>query len=116
MSKFHGIVVSTISILNLCTKLYYYLSSKAHTEDAIQWLSIFDGKNETNKTRDNSILKNKDSRPILVCMTFADRLVAEMMDEDGRYDKVKAKTKVKQHFEVVYSYITYTNACEPFHY
>ena len=33
-------------------------------------------------------------------MSFADKLLAEMMDEDGKYDKVTAKQEVEEHFEV----------------
>ena len=45
-------------------------------------------------------LVDEDSRPVLVCMTFADRLLAEMMDHDGKYDQVIAKRKIENHFKV----------------
>ena len=38
--------------------------------------------------------------PVLVCMTFADRLLAEMLDEDGKYDAGKAKKGIAENLEV----------------
>ena len=38
--------------------------------------------------------------PVLVCMTFADRLLAEMLDDDGKYNEGKAKKDIAKHFEV----------------
>ena len=45
---------------------------------------------------------NEDiSASLLVLMSFADRVLAEIMDENGgKYDKVIAKQEVKEHFEV----------------
>ena len=45
---------------------------------------------------------NEDiSASLLVLMSFADRVLAEIMDENGgKCDKVIAKQEVKEHFEV----------------
>ena len=79
------------------------LFSKAHTKDAIKWLRVFEKRDEgsesTNNSSDGSSLVDEDSRPVLVCMTFADRLLAEMM-VDGKYDQVIAKRKIENHFKV----------------
>ena len=56
----------------------------------------------TSSSDDYIGLVDEDSRPVLVCMTFADRLLAEMMDHDGRYDQVIAKRKIENHFKVAY--------------
>ena len=39
--------------------------------------------------------------------SFADKVLAEMMDEDGKYDKVTAKQEVEEHFKVG----TFTTHC-----
>ena len=91
--------------------------SKAHTKDAKRWLELFE-----NKSKDESAKPNKDSDdcivisdpqfessrikgeesdvPILMCMTFADRLLAEMLDDSGEYNKARAKKDIAKHFEV----------------
>ena len=38
--------------------------------------------------------------PVLVCMTFADRLLAEMMDDEGKYNEAVTKKDIAKHFEV----------------
>ena len=40
--------------------------------------------------------------PVLMCMTFADRLLAEMLDDSGEYNKARAKKDIAKHFEVSY--------------
>ena len=50
---------------------------------------------------ETSELGNEASNaPVLVCMTFADRLLAEMLDKDGKYDEGKAKKVIAKHFDV----------------
>jgi hypothetical protein len=39
--------------------------------------------------------------PLLVLLSFADRVLAEIMDENGgKCDKATAKQEIKEHFEV----------------
>jgi hypothetical protein len=39
--------------------------------------------------------------PLLVLLSFADRVLAETMDNnDGKYDRATAKHEIKEHFEV----------------
>ena len=46
-------------------------------------------------------LRNDDSGvPVLVCMTFADRLLAEMLDDDDKYNEGKTKKDIAKHFDV----------------
>ena len=52
---------------------------KAHTESAKKWLEILQEK----------------SVPVLVCLTFADKLYAEHMSEDGQHPDLR---QVKQEF------------------
>ena len=50
---------------------------------------------------ESSRLRNEDSRvPVLVCMTFADRLLAEMLDKEGKYNEVTTRKAMTKHFEV----------------
>lgn len=60
-----------------------------------------DGSESTSSSSDDGGggFVDEDSRPVLVCMTFADRLLAEMM-VDGKYDQVTAKRKIENHFKV----------------
>jgi hypothetical protein len=68
-------------------------------------LRVFEKRDEgsesssTSSSSDCSGFVDEDSRPVLVCMTFADRLLAEMM-VDGEYDQVLAKRKIENHFKV----------------
>lgn len=48
----------------------------------------------------NRIEGEKSDVPILMCMTFADRLLAEMLDDNGEYNKARAKKDIAKHFEV----------------
>ena len=97
--------------INLLFKSFFAFS-KAHTKDALKWLHVFEKRDEgsesANSSSDGSGLVDEDSRPVLVCMTFADRLLAEMMD-DGRYDRVTAKRKIENHFKVD---LLYHSSCE----
>ena len=90
--------------------------SKAHTKDAKKWLEMFERNNDLtekpNKGNDHysviseqlfesNRLRNDDSGvPVLVCMTFADRLLAEMLDDDGKYNEGKTKKDIAKHFDV----------------
>ena len=38
--------------------------------------------------------------PILVCMTYADRLLSEELDEDGKYHTGNAKKAIAENLEV----------------
>ena len=95
--------------------LSFKLSSKAHTKDAKKWLDTFENKyvhnDHSQVTDDFSVISdqhfesnrptNEDSSvPVLVCMTFADRLFAEMLDEEGKYDEGQTRKDISKHFEV----------------
>ncbi len=50
---------------------------------------------------ESTMIKGVESDvPILVCMTFADRLLAEMLDDNGKYNEGRAKKDIAKHFEV----------------
>jgi hypothetical protein len=91
-----------------------FSSSKAHTKDAKKWLEMFENKSEDESAKDsddcrvisdpqfesNRIKGEESDVPILMCMTFADRLLAEMLDDSGEYNKARAKKDIAKHFEV----------------
>ena len=85
--------------------LYY---SKAHTKDAAKWLDIYE-KRSSISSEDTDVgnsfasisLKNDEPDvPVLVCMTFADKVLAELLDDNGKYNEARAKSDVAKHFEV----------------
>ena len=57
---------------------------RAYTESTKQWLSILE----------------KENVPVLICLTFADKLFAELMGEDGDCDNEKIKTGIEEHLNV----------------
>ena len=91
---------------------------KAHTAAAKEWLKRFEvteggSEEEMKLMRENphSIvsgvkLESKrnicgDKVPVLVCLTFADRLlVRDFMEDSGHYDRGEAKKGIAKHFEV----------------
>lgn len=98
--------------------IIFFFSSKAHTKDAKKWLDLFEkGESKTGThnemSQDYNVIsdhhfeytrlrdeKEISSVPVLMCMTFADRLFAEMLDEDGKYNEARIKKDVAKHFEV----------------
>jgi hypothetical protein len=61
------------------------LCRKAHTESAKKWLEMLEDK----------------SVPVLVCLTYADKLYAECMGRDGSHpDPLKIKQKMAEEREV----------------
>ena len=69
--------------------------SAEHNKWTDDYNVISDAQFESNR------IKSEDSNvPVLVCMTFADRLLAEMLDEDGKYNEGRAKKDIAKHFEV----------------
>ena len=48
----------------------------------------------------NRIEGEESDVPILMCMTFADRLLAEMLNDNGEYNEGMAKKDIAKHFEV----------------
>ena len=94
-----------------------YLSSKAHTKDAKKWLELFENKPKAESASkdsddcrvisdpqfESSRIEGEEAEvPVLMCMTFADRLLAEMLDDSGEYNKARAKKDIAKHFEVSY--------------
>ena len=74
---------------------------KIISENAKLWLPKFETRGkESDKVDDHSSNNEDNDVPLLVCMSFADKVLAEMMDEDGKYDRVTAKREVEEHFEV----------------
>ena len=89
---------------NFDVKVIYIslLFSKAHTKDAKEWLSTFENRTEvTNEsgspTEFSHLRSGEASGPVLVCMTFADRVLAEVLENCSIGE---AKTRVASHFEV----------------
>ena len=58
---------------------------RAHTESTKEWLSILE----------------KEDVPVLICLTFADKLFAELMGENGDYDVEKVKLRVQKQLETI---------------
>ena len=74
---------------------------KIVSENTKLWLPKFETRGkESDKVDDHSSNNEDNDVPLLVCMSFADKVVAEVMDEDGKCDKVTTKQEVEQHFEV----------------
>ena len=48
----------------------------------------------------NRIKGEESDVPVLMCMTFADRQLAEMLDDNGEYNEGMAKKDIAKHFEV----------------
>ena len=64
---------------------YCYAHRKAHTESAKKWLEILEDK----------------SVPVLVCLTYADKLYAECMGKDGSHPKPQdIKHKIAEETDV----------------
>ena len=90
----------------------FYIHSKAHTKAAKKWLDTFEtrskktGKNHNTVVSDHyfehSQLGKEDEPqvPILVCMTYADRLLSEEMDDDGKYHTGNAKKTIAENLGV----------------
>ena len=92
------------------------LFSKAHTKDAKKWLEMFENKGNSSAKpskdsedckvisdphfESNRIKGEESTVPVLMCMTFADRLLAEMLDDNGKYNEGMAKKDIAKHFEV----------------
>ena len=57
---------------------------RAHTKSTQEWLRILE----------------KENVPVLICLTFADKLYAELMGEDGDPDGEKIKTGIEEHLNV----------------
>ena len=95
-----------------------YAYRKAHTAAAKEWLKRFEvteggSEEEMKLMRENphglmsgeiSEPKKKirgEKVPVLVCLTFADRLlVRDFMNDSGQYDRGEAKKGIAKHFEV----------------
>ena len=61
------------------------VSRKAHTESAKKWLELLEDK----------------SVPVLVCLTYADKLYAECMGKDGSHpEPLVIKQKIRQEQDV----------------
>lgn len=100
----------------MCTCSVAFSSSKAHTKDAKKWLEMFENKESDSakpnkgsgdcrvisdpQFESNRIKGEESDVPILMCMTFADRLLAEMLDDNGEYHAGRAKKDIAKHFEV----------------
>ncbi len=89
----------------IITAFFVFTHSKVFSENTQLWLPKFETRGkESDKVDDQNdhIPNNNEDTdvPLLVCMTFADKVLAEVMDEDGKYDKVTAKQEVEEHFQV----------------
>ncbi|XP_028411558.1 uncharacterized protein LOC114534202 isoform X1 [Dendronephthya gigantea] len=58
---------------------------RAHTESTKKWLSILE----------------KEKVPVLVCLTFADKLYAELMGENGDWNAENVKAGVENQFKTI---------------
>jgi hypothetical protein len=67
------------------------LYRRAHTKSTKQWLSILD----------------KENVPVLICLTFADKLFAELMGENGDCDAEEVKAGVEKQLNVCKTYVIF---------
>ena len=65
--------------------IVWFHPRKAHSESSKQWLSILE----------------KENVPVLVCLTFGDRLFVELMGKKGNYDVDTIKAGVENEVEVL---------------
>ena len=80
---------------------FVFICRKIVSENAKLWLPKFESRGKGSDKVDDHSSNNEDNDvPLLVCMSFADKVLAEMMDENGKYDKVTAKQEIEEHFEV----------------
>ena len=64
---------------------YFHYGRKAHTKSAKKWLEVLEDK----------------SVPVLVCLTYGDKLYAECMGKDGSHpDPKQIKLKIEEETEV----------------
>lgn len=82
------------------SKFVLYYCRRAHTKDALKWLDIFEKRRQICDNPSIALQNEESSVPVLVCMTFADKLLAELMDDSGKYDVARARTQVAKNFEV----------------
>ena len=71
----------------------YFYDRKAHTESTQQWLAILE----------------KENVPVLICLTFADKLFAELMGNDGDYDIEQVKLGVECQLNVCFFIFLYSD-------
>ena len=57
---------------------------RAHTESTKDWLTILE----------------RENVPVLICLSFADKLFAELMGNNGDYDIEQVKHGVEKHLNV----------------
>ena len=57
---------------------------RAHTKSTKEWLDILE----------------KENVPVLICLTFADKLFAELMGEYGDYGEERVKLAVQEQLDV----------------
>ena len=62
----------------------FFFYRRAHTESTKEWLSILE----------------RENVPVLMCLTFADKLFAELMGENGDCDIEKVKLGVEKQLSV----------------
>ena len=64
--------------------LYYIFVRRANTKPTKEWLSILE----------------KEDVPVLICLTFAEKLFAELMGENGDNDLEKVKLGIQTQLDV----------------
>ena len=64
--------------------MYALFARRAHTESTKQWLSILE----------------RENVPVLICLTFADKLFAELMGENGNCDIKKIEAGIEEQLNV----------------
>ena len=68
---------------------YCFVYRRIHSKSFEDWLSILD----------------KENVPVLICLTFADKLFAELMGENENYDIEKIKLEMEQQLNVCIPYL-----------
>ena len=79
----------------------YFGHRRAHTESTKQWLNILD----------------KENVPVLICLSFADKLFAELMGKNEDFDIEKVKDGVEKQLNVCTNciYFSIPSANKPFY-
>ena len=79
-----GTVIQTTEIITTLRIITPFSCRRARTQSTKQWLSILE----------------KENIPVLICLTFADKLFAEKMKKDGDCNIEEIKSLVEEELKV----------------
>jgi hypothetical protein len=80
----YTIVLGHVLNIIVLNNYFHYSARRAHTQSTKDWLNILE----------------RENVPVLLCLTFADKLFAELMGENGDCDIGKVKIGLKEQLNV----------------